>query len=131
MPAAKKGEVDSMLSILSKSPPCPGKIEPLFFNPTFLLKTLIVRSPTIDNTVIAKQNGIKINKSISPKYPYNDVDTNTAKNSPNTPSHVFPGLIFGKSFNLPNNFPEKKAPISAIQINSKNIINFWTSNWYK
>ena len=65
-PAAKKGEVDVMLSILSKSPPCPGKREPLFFNPTFLLKTLIVRSPSIDNTVIAKQNGIKINKSISP-----------------------------------------------------------------
>ena len=64
MPAAKKGEVDVMLSILSKSPPCPGKREPLFFNPTFLLKTLIVRSPTIDNTVIAKQNGIKINTKI-------------------------------------------------------------------
>ena len=58
-PSVNKGAEERILSILSRIPPCPGRIFPLSLIFAFLFNILNVRSPTTDNKPIAIEKDIK------------------------------------------------------------------------
>ena len=118
-----------MLSILSKTPPWPGIILPLFFTLAFLFKKDWVKSPIIP--VIQIKMVAIITKEISYwKYIiFIKYDVINEMNIPkNKPSHVFFGEIFWFRNVLPNSFPNMYAKVSLDQIINKKKRIFFSKN---
>ena len=64
MPRVNNGAEDKILSILSRIPPCPGRIFPLSLIFAFLFNILNVRSPTTDIKPMAIAKDTKTKLSI-------------------------------------------------------------------
>ena len=112
-------------SIRSNIPPCPGKIFPVSFIFSNLLKYETKRSPICEanEKIIArikyfilkiKLKFISNNKLII--IPNKKTDNKEKTNDPRTPDNVFFGLIFVKFFHL-KYFPKKYPPISELIVN--------------
>ena len=116
------GETKSKLSILSRIPPCPGKMFPLSLTPRERLIIDSHKSPYVENTETITPRLIHVLKSGPLKKGLkkwkNNIDAITHKASPpQKPSQDFFGEILSNNRCLPNNVPTQKAPVSLIHIN--------------
>ena len=114
------GMASSALSKRSSIPPCPGKIFPESFMPTFRFSSDSTRSPHVPKTTTTTANPahsrwLSVSDSVSAKGTKDAMicDATTAVTAPPTlPSHDFFGDMRGKSLCLPSNEPKTYAPVS-------------------
>ena len=111
-----------MPSILSKTPPCPGKIFPVFFNDAFLFKNEKNKSPNWTLNETKKPRKILFSNSVLKIYPSSIELVIIEKiKEPKLPDIVLLGLIF-VNFGPFNIFPKNIPPISE-DIQISNMIN--------
>ena len=118
------GITNSKLSILSKIPPCPGKILPLSLTFKERLINDSHKSPNVENTdtIIAKLIHA-VNSGPSKKELHHILkhiaEITESIRPPQNPSHDFLGEIRSYNLCLPNKVPTQYAPVSLIHINIK------------
>ena len=106
-------------SILSSTPPCPGKIFPVFFKKDFLFRYEKKRSPSCTLKETIKPNNKFINKLVSNnKFSKKELIKIDNINDPILPEIVLFGLIF-VSFGPLKIFPKVIPPMSdAMHVSS-------------
>ena len=105
------------LSTRSNTPPCPGSRLLLSLIPAARLSQLSSKSPHTLTTVKIKPIKIVFNqpasKASQPAFHTMVMYTATHNAPPIAPSQLLPGLMVGAILRLPNDLPQKYAPISA------------------
>ena len=113
----KNGTVNRAASKRSKTPPCPGIIDPESFTPAFLLNKDSSKSPKPEqgpmNSAEMTQNHKFSGSIIDPIRNPPRIDIAIP---PIVPSHVLFGDMRSINLVLPKNFPNKKAKVSLVQI---------------